>query len=135
MTDNFFVVPWTPKRYQNGLHYITVTVVDNDGRENQVTQPFRMDEEQSLKFDVLATLVLRCDATVISKILFWFSWTLCIAPLIFLRILHELVKCLIFILIFFLLFFLRSVHLIEIDTNFWIKIFKKKSSRYTKTKA
>lgn len=90
--DNFFVVPWDPKQYENGLYYITVTVVDNDNRENQVTQPFKLDEKNSLKFDLMALFVLQTDATTIFKSLFWFSLVICVAPLIFLRIWHELVK-------------------------------------------
>lgn len=89
---HFFVVPWDPERYQNGLHYITVNVVDNDGRENQVHQPFKLDEQQTLDFDLLALFVLKTDATTIFKCLFWFALSLCVFPLIFLRIWHELVK-------------------------------------------
>lgn len=92
INDNFFVVPWDPKLYHNGLYYITVTVVDKDDREKQVIQPFKLDEKQSLKFDLMALFVLQTDATTIFKTLFWFSLVVCTAPLIFLRVWHELVK-------------------------------------------
>lgn len=34
---NLFVVPWDPEVYNDGQHHITVTVVDDYGRENQVS--------------------------------------------------------------------------------------------------
>ncbi|XP_055306031.1 transmembrane protein 62-like isoform X1 [Sitodiplosis mosellana] len=92
INDNFFVVPWDAKRYKNGLHDLKVTVVDNKDREKQVIQPFRLDEKQSLQFDLWARLILRSDATAVFQILFWLSWVICVVPLIFLRIWHELVK-------------------------------------------
>lgn len=36
INENLFVVKWDPMKYSNGLHYITATVVDDYGRENQV---------------------------------------------------------------------------------------------------
>lgn len=92
INDKLFVVAWDPKRYQNGLYYITVNVEDNDGRKNGAKQPFKLDEQQSLKFDLFALFILRTDATTIFKSLFWFSLILCVFPLIFLRIWHELIK-------------------------------------------
>lgn len=92
MNANLYVVPWDPTIYREGLHYMTVTVIDNDSRENQVVQPFRFDEKQSLHFDPIALFVLYTDATLIFKSVFWFSLFLCVSPLIFFRIWHELVK-------------------------------------------
>lgn len=90
--DNFFVVPWDPKRYQNGLHYLIVTVTDKADRVNQIVQPFGFDDQQSMNFDFFAVFVLKTDATTILKGLFYMSTIICVAPLIFLRIWHELVK-------------------------------------------
>ena len=92
INENFFVAPWDPKRYKNGLYVLTVTVIDKKGRENRVTQPFQLDEQQSLEYDLLARLILKSDAIVIFQIIFWFSWAICVVPLIFLRIWHELIK-------------------------------------------
>lgn len=92
VNKNFFVVQWDPKRFQEGLHFITAIVVDNDGRKNEVMQPFRLDEKQSLNFDFLAKFVLQIEAITIFKGFFWFSFILCVAPLIFFRIWHELVR-------------------------------------------
>lgn len=92
VNGNFFVVPWNTKRYQNGLYYITVTVADNLDRVNQVVQPFRLDDQQSLKFDTMALFVLKTDATTIFRTLFYLSLVTCISPLIVVRIWHELVK-------------------------------------------
>lgn len=92
VNKNFFVVPWNPKAFQDGWHSITVHVVDNDGRENEVIQPFRLDENSANNFDFLARFVLQTDAITIFKGFFWFAFFLCIAPLLFFRIWHELVK-------------------------------------------
>lgn len=92
VNDNLFVVPWDPTRYREGLHFITVLVEDNDGRKNQVEQPFRFDEKKTLHFDMLATFILYTDAILIFKTMFWGSLVFCVAPLIFFRIWHELVR-------------------------------------------
>lgn len=90
--SNLFVVQWNPKRFEDGLHSINVTVVDNDGRENEVVQPFRLDDIQSLNFDLAARFILQTDAITIFKGFFWFSFILCVGPLIVFRIWHELVN-------------------------------------------
>lgn len=92
INDNFFVVSWDPKRFEKGLHFITVTMADNADRVNQVEQPFRLDDQQTLKFDMMALFVLKTDATTIFKGLFYMALITCISPLIFIRIWHELVK-------------------------------------------
>lgn len=86
------MVPWDPKHYHDGLHHITVTVVDKNNRKNEVTQPFRLDEKQTVYHDTLAQLMLHTHTITIFKSLFWFSVMLCTAPLIFFRIWHELIK-------------------------------------------
>lgn len=92
INDNFFVVPWNPKHYNKGLHVLTVTVVDKMDRENRVTHPFQLDEQQSLEYDLAARFILKSDAIVIFQIIFWIAWAICVVPLIFLRIWHELIK-------------------------------------------
>lgn len=92
INSNLFVVEWNSKQFQEGLHYITATVVDNNDRENEVTQPFRLDDNQSLNFDFLAKFVLQTEAITIFKSFFWLSFILCVAPLVFFRIWHELVR-------------------------------------------
>lgn len=57
--------------------YITVTVVDNDGSENDVVQPFRLDDTLSLSFDLAARFVLQTDVITISKRFFWCFFILC----------------------------------------------------------
>lgn len=92
VNDNLFVVPWSPEHYREGLHHMTVTVVDKSDRKNEVTQSFRLDEKQTVYFNTMAQFVLHTHAIVIFKSMFWISILLCIAPLIFFRIWHELVK-------------------------------------------
>lgn len=92
VNEHLFVVSWNPSHYRDGLHYITVTVIDTGNHEKSVTQPFRLDGKQSLHFDTLASFVLHTDFMVITERLFWFSFFLCVAPLIFFRVWHELVK-------------------------------------------
>lgn len=91
VNENFFVVPWNPQLYRKGLQSITVTVTDHYGRVKEVTQPFRLDGKQTLNFDTLAKFFLNTDATIIFKSFFWASVFLCVTPLIFFRIWHELV--------------------------------------------
>lgn len=90
--DNLFVVAWNPKRYREGLHSITVTVVDKNNRKNEVTQSFELDEKQTVYFDTLAQFVLHTHAITLFSSMFWTSIVLCIAPLIFYRIWHELIR-------------------------------------------
>lgn len=92
VNENLFVVPWNPERYREGLHHITVTVVDKSNRRNEVAQSFRLDEKHAVYSDILAQFVLHEHIVTIFQSMFWFSIFLCVAPLIFFRIWHELIK-------------------------------------------
>lgn len=92
VNENFYVVPWNPEHYREGLHSITVTVVDKNNRTNEVTQPFRLDEKQAVYFDPLAQFILHTNLIIPFSILFSASILLCIVPLIFCRIWHELIR-------------------------------------------
>lgn len=92
INDNFFVVEWNARHYQYGLHSITIIVSDNDDQVKQVTQPFSLDEKQTLKFDIMAEFLLKMELTTILVSIFWCSIVLLVAPLILLRVWHELIK-------------------------------------------
>lgn len=92
VNENFFVVPWNPEHYRDGLHSITVIVVDKNNRTNEVTQSFRLDEKQTVYFDTLAQLILHTNLIIPFGILFLASILLCVVPLIFFRIWHELIR-------------------------------------------
>ncbi|XP_031628845.1 transmembrane protein 62-like [Contarinia nasturtii] len=92
VNDNLFVVEWDPLRYQDGLHYISAIVVDNDDREQRVMQPFRLDRKQTLKFDMMAEFILKTELPFLLQTIFWVSLTLFVLPLILLRIWHDLIK-------------------------------------------
>lgn len=92
VNESLFVVSWDPKNYREGLHHITVTVVDKSNRRNEVTQLFRLDEKQTVYSDMLAQFVLHKHIVTIFRSLFWSSVFLCVTPLIFFRIWHELIK-------------------------------------------
>lgn len=92
VNENLFVVPWKPERYRDGLHSITVTVVDKNSSKNEVTQSFRLDEKQTVYFDTLAQFVLHTHALTLFSSMFLAAILLCIVPLIFYRIWHELIR-------------------------------------------
>lgn len=93
LNDSLFVVPWNPQNYKDGLHYITVIVVDGLNRENQVNQPFKLDEEQTLRFDFRTSFALNVHFRTIIKSVFWVSFALTVVPLVIFRIWHELIRC------------------------------------------
>lgn len=90
--DNLFVIPWNPERYREGLHHITVTVVDTYGRKNEVTQPFRLDEKQTAYFSTMAQILLHISESTYMKLFLWLAIFLCVTPLIFCRIWNELIR-------------------------------------------
>lgn len=86
-----FVVAWSPSAYSNGLHQLEVTVSDTRGRQHSVRQAFSIDGTRDT-FPFLARLVLMCDASVVFRSLFAVSASLCVAPLLFFRVWHFLVR-------------------------------------------
>lgn len=92
VNENLFVVPWNPEHYRDGLHSITVAVVDKNNRKNEVMQSFRLDEKQTVYFDTLAQFALHTNAFILFMSMFLTSILLCIVPLIFCRIWHELIR-------------------------------------------
>lgn len=67
-------------------------VVDNADRVNQLKQPFGLDEQQTLSFPKLGKFFLHVQTTTIFQFVFYFSFAVTIAPLIFFRIWHQLVR-------------------------------------------
>lgn len=86
-----FVAAWTPNDYAHGLHQLEVRVSDASGRQQSVQHTFSIDGTRT-SFPLLARLVLMCDVSVVFRCLFAVAASLCIAPLVFLRVWHELAR-------------------------------------------
>lgn len=90
INENLFVVPWTPKNYKYGIHYLTVKVKTLDGKVKQIRQPFSLDGTK-LSFNLLSRFILMIDITQLFQALFGIALFMCVVPLCILRLLHELV--------------------------------------------
>lgn len=54
INENLFVVSWNPEKYKKGIHYITATVVDDYGRDKEVSWcPITILSYYSCFFDFL----------------------------------------------------------------------------------
>ncbi|CAL7945271.1 unnamed protein product [Xylocopa violacea] len=84
-----YVLRWNTTNYKNGIHTIRVRVVDVDGRETIVFQPFALDGSR-LSFRVLPRLILMSNVSSIFQFLFGTVLVLLVIPLCLLRFLHIL---------------------------------------------
>ncbi|XP_015586433.1 transmembrane protein 62 [Cephus cinctus] len=84
-----YTAKWNPLNYLNGIHHITVHVVDEDDRELVTSQPFSLDGTR-LSFRVLPRLILMSNASHIFQFFFGSMLLLLIVPLCVFRILHKL---------------------------------------------
>ncbi|XP_076231397.1 transmembrane protein 62 [Calliopsis andreniformis] len=80
---------WNSTKYREGIHTIRVRVVDTDGREATVLQPFALDGTR-LSFKILARLILMSNVSTIFQFLFWTILILLVVPLSLLRLFHML---------------------------------------------
>ncbi|XP_011144010.1 transmembrane protein 62 isoform X2 [Harpegnathos saltator] len=84
-----YVLPWNTTMYKDGIHQITVRVVDEEDREKILSHPFSLDGSR-LSFRILPRLVLMFDVSHIFQFLFCTILALLVAPLCLLRFLHIL---------------------------------------------
>ncbi|XP_031848051.1 transmembrane protein 62 [Nomia melanderi] len=80
---------WNATEFMHGIHTIRVRVVDSDGRETIVFQPFSLDGSR-LSFRILPRLILMSNVSSIFKSLFGTVLILLVVPLCLLRCLHIL---------------------------------------------
>ncbi|XP_015436785.1 PREDICTED: transmembrane protein 62-like [Dufourea novaeangliae] len=84
-----YTFKWNTAEYMNGIHTIRVRVVDTDGRETIVFQPFALDGSR-LSFRILPRLILMSNVSNIFQFLFGTVLILLVVPLCLLRFLHIL---------------------------------------------
>ncbi|XP_076377043.1 transmembrane protein 62 isoform X2 [Megalopta genalis] len=80
---------WNTTAFLDGIHIIRVRVVDSDGRETIVFQPFALDGSR-LSFRILPRLILMSNVSNIFQTLFGTMLILLVVPLCLLRFLHIL---------------------------------------------
>ena len=90
VTKELYTVPWDPFTYQRGLHKIFAMIKDANGRTKTVDQDFSLDGS-TMKFGLLARLILMYDINKCFKLMFTGSVLICILPLVILRGWHSLV--------------------------------------------
>ncbi|XP_018352053.1 PREDICTED: transmembrane protein 62-like [Trachymyrmex septentrionalis] len=86
-----YVLPWNSTRYKEGIHQITVRVVDNENRRKIVSNFFSLDGSW-LSVSILPKLVLMANIVYIFQFLFLVTLILAIIPLCFLRFVHMYYK-------------------------------------------
>ncbi|XP_058017954.1 transmembrane protein 62 isoform X2 [Ahaetulla prasina] len=80
-----YVLKWFPQNYSQGFHQIAVTVEDSSGRSATQLHTFAMQENLSLKFDLLASWLLLTDHYIWVRTLFILTIIFQVALLIFFR--------------------------------------------------
>lgn len=90
-TENFFVVPWDPSKYEKGKHVIKIKVQDAESVFEE-TQYFALDGSRA-SFDFLAKFILMSDLTTIFQIGYICALMLCTIPLIVFKVWQMLLKC------------------------------------------
>ncbi|KAM7163422.1 transmembrane protein 62 isoform 3-T3 [Macrochelys suwanniensis] len=65
-----YVLKWNPQNYSEGLHHIDVTVQDAIGKSSTQGHTFAVNENLSLRFGFLSSLILLTDHYILARILF-----------------------------------------------------------------
>jgi hypothetical protein len=91
-SKNFFVIPWNPSKYKQGLHQIKIFVEDSKGRIFENAQEFALDNSR-ISFDFFAKFILMSDLTTLFQIGYASALILCSLPLIVFKIWQMLLKC------------------------------------------
>ncbi|XP_050451450.1 transmembrane protein 62-like isoform X2 [Cataglyphis hispanica] len=86
-----YVLPWNSTKYREGIHQITVRVIDKEGREKVVSHLFSLDGSW-LSSRILPKLVLMFNVVYIFRFLFAVTLAISIVPLCLLRFLHMYYK-------------------------------------------
>ncbi|XP_011175692.1 transmembrane protein 62 [Solenopsis invicta] len=83
-----YVLPWNATRYKEGIHQITVRVIDNEDRKKIVSHSFSLDGSW-LSTSIFPKLLLMVNIVDILQYVFFITLVLSIFPLCFLRLIHE----------------------------------------------
>ncbi|XP_018367573.1 PREDICTED: transmembrane protein 62-like [Trachymyrmex cornetzi] len=86
-----YILPWNSTKYKEGIHQITVRVVDNENRRKIVSYSFSLDGSW-LSVSILPKLILMVNIVYIFQFLFLVTLILAIIPLCFLRFVHMYYK-------------------------------------------
>ncbi|EAT47735.1 AAEL001191-PA [Aedes aegypti] len=91
ISRELFVVPWSPEKYERGLHKISAFIRDEEGRHRVVEQEFTLDGSRR-QFSTLARFVLMYDTNKIFQAFYSMALITCLVPLCVFRIWHMLVR-------------------------------------------
>ncbi|XP_011883013.1 PREDICTED: transmembrane protein 62-like [Vollenhovia emeryi] len=83
-----YALPWNSTRYKEGIHQITVRVVDSQDRQKVVSHSFALDGSW-LSTSILPKLLLLFNAVYVIQFLYIVALALSIFPLCFLRFVHT----------------------------------------------
>ncbi|XP_029663755.1 transmembrane protein 62-like isoform X2 [Formica exsecta] len=86
-----YVLPWNSTKYREGIHQITVRVIDKESREKVVSHSFSLDGSW-LSSRILPKLVLMFNVVHIFRFLFAVTLAISVVPLCLLRFLHIYYK-------------------------------------------
>ncbi|XP_066854815.1 transmembrane protein 62 isoform X1 [Anser cygnoides] len=84
-----YVLKWNPQNYSEGSHQIDVIVQDASGRVSKRGHIFSMEENLSLKFGFLPSVILLTDHYVLARMLFGLIVLIQIALLVAFRYLQK----------------------------------------------
>ncbi|XP_071894900.1 transmembrane protein 62 isoform X2 [Anas platyrhynchos] len=84
-----YVLKWNPQNYSEGSHQIDVIVQDASGRVSKRGHIFSMEENLSLRFGILPSVILLTDHYVLARVLFGLIVLIQIALLVVFRYLQK----------------------------------------------
>uniref|UniRef100_A0A8C3B248 Transmembrane protein 62 n=1 Tax=Cairina moschata TaxID=8855 RepID=A0A8C3B248_CAIMO len=84
-----YVLKWNPQNYSEGSHQIDVIVQDASGRVSKRGHIFSMEENLSLRFGILSSVILLTDHYVLARVLFGLIVLIQIALLVVFRYLQK----------------------------------------------
>ncbi|NXY49214.1 TMM62 protein, partial [Ceuthmochares aereus] len=84
-----YVLKWSPQNYSEGFHHIEVAVQDASGRTSVRGHLFAMEENLSLRFGFLQSVILLTDYYVLVRVLFGLIALVQIAFLVIFRYLQK----------------------------------------------
>ncbi|XP_053883293.1 transmembrane protein 62 isoform X3 [Malaclemys terrapin pileata] len=84
-----YVLKWNPQNYSEGLHHIDVTVQDAIGKSSTQGHTFAVNENLSLRFGFLSSLILLTDHYILAQVLFGLTVLAQITLLLIFRYLRK----------------------------------------------
>ncbi|XP_064622069.1 transmembrane protein 62-like isoform X2 [Lineus longissimus] len=84
-----YVLEWNPSMFSEGLHALSVTALDVNGKKQTVDQQFSLDNTD-VGFRLLPRVLLMSDVSFVVKYVFVAVWLLAVVPLILFRVLGKI---------------------------------------------